>query len=97
VGGPQAYDTYLLVANPGTTVASIRVTILPETDAPTTRAFELLPGRRTSLRLRDVGVTGRVGLLVESSSPVVAERSMFWSGDGVAIRGGTIGSGYRKR
>lgn len=97
VGGTLYYDTFLLLANPGAEAASVVVTPLREAGAGTPTAVTVGPGARVSVRLRDFGVTGRFGLLLDSTMPIAAERSTYWAAGGLQIRGGTNSEGYRVR
>ena len=49
VGGPNAFQTYILVANPGTTVANLSLTILRTTGAPIVKTLAVPAGARLTI------------------------------------------------
>jgi hypothetical protein len=96
VGGPRGYETYIQLANPGATAATVTVTFLREgglspivqTDAvPATSRFNVnangVPGLRDGERF---------GALIESTAPIAVERAMYSnaaSQPGIAWAAGT--------
>jgi hypothetical protein len=79
-GGPQAFETFLLLTNPDTRPAAVRVAYLRDNGAPIVEDYVVAPSRRLSIAvaavegLRDASL----GTLIESTNhvPIVVERSM---------------------
>jgi hypothetical protein len=98
VGLAAGFETYLLVANPGSSPARVRVTALRETGAPVARTFTVGAWSRRNIVISPAAANDlpgladeRFGLLVESLDgvPIVAERAMYWTSRGVAWAAGT--------
>jgi hypothetical protein len=84
VGGAQNSDTYLLVANTGTTQASVRVTLLFESTDRIERTLLVAPQSRFNVDVRTFFPAARdrrFGAIVESlgpsPAPIVVERAMY--------------------
>ncbi len=94
-GGPLNTQTYVLIANPTDSSASVRVTVLSESGAPETQTYTVGANSRFNIALGAPGffpsaAGTRVGLLVESTDvPVVVERAMYWDVAGQAWAAGT--------
>ncbi len=94
-GGPRNTQTYVLIANPTDSSASVRVTLLSESGAPETQTYTVGANSRFNIALGAPGffpsaAGTRVGLLVESTDvPVVVERAMYWDVAGQAWAAGT--------
>jgi hypothetical protein len=94
VGGSDAYTTYILLANPQSTDASVKVTFLRETGEPVVKEYPVAANTRFNI---DVG--GMVpelqnesfGALIEVTNdvPIAVERSMYWNVEGRFWSGGT--------
>jgi uncharacterized repeat protein (TIGR01451 family) len=96
VGGPQAAETYILIANTSTFAGSARVTLYFEDGTSAQRDFALLPRSR-----RNVNVSAdfpeaagkrfgsRVLSLGTTPAQIVVERAMYTSPGGVAWAAGT--------
>jgi hypothetical protein len=94
VGGPDAYTTYILLANPNATAAEVTVRFLRENDTPVEKTYTVPGNTRFNI---DVG--GMVpemqnesfGARVEVTNnvPIAVERSMYWNVNGVFWQGGT--------
>ena len=88
VGGAQAFETYILVANPSSETADVRVTFLSPDRGPTQRTYTVPPTSRFNIQLDartappDVGP--HFGAIVESLNGVaiVVERAMYWNAGG---------------
>lgn len=81
-GGTRRAETFVLLANPGQAPAEVRVRALREGDrAPREVRHTVAPGRRLTVSAGEFGLADgeRCGFLVESSSPIAVERSMYWS------------------
>ena len=80
VGGTSVYETYILLANPGATPATVTVTYLRESGpsivrthtVPATSRFNVTPAS-------DALSNERFGALIESTVPIVVERAMYSS------------------
>jgi hypothetical protein len=80
---PANYQTYVLLANPGTTPATVTVTFLRENGGPITRTFVVAAGRRFSVAVAGAGSTvpeladELFGADIRSTAPIVVERSLY--------------------
>ena len=101
LGGGLDFKTFLLLANPGTTPATVDVQYLPTGGGPLTQVYTVPARGRLTINveadvpaLRDVPfgtlVTARAG------GAVVAERSIYWTHNGAFFIGGTntMGLGF---
>ena len=95
-GGPSGAETYILIANTGSTAGTARVTLRAETNESFVRDVALPAGSRTSVAISTVfpEVAGvRFATLVESigasPAPIVVERAMYASPGGVTWAAGT--------
>jgi hypothetical protein len=77
------FTTFLLLANPNDQAAQVTLTYLPAGGAPVVVQKVLAPRTRTTINLslehaslKDAAVATRV----ESSLPILSERSMYWPG-----------------
>jgi len=88
VGNPAGiplakYQTYILLANPGTTPATVTVTFLRENGRPVTRTFAVAAGRRFNVAVAGAGSTVPeladefFGADITSTVPIVVERSLY--------------------
>jgi hypothetical protein len=75
------FETWLLVQNPGPSDATVYITYLTSAGAKERAALALPAGRRVSINERDdIGEDWQVSADVRSSTPVVVERAVYWSG-----------------
>jgi lysophospholipase L1-like esterase len=80
-GSPTlSFDTFLLLANPGTTPATATVTFLLEGAPPVVKTYPLLPTSRENVWVDRIPGLGAApfSMRVESDQPIVAERAMYW-------------------
>jgi autotransporter-associated beta strand protein len=97
VGGPLNFHTFILLANPETTAAEVRVTFLREGAAPIVQTYTVPPTSR--FNIDSSGVPGlkdeSFGALISVTNrvPIVVERSMYWDVNGIAFSGGTNATG----
>ena len=99
VGGSEAFETYVLLANPTTSTATVRVTLLRQNGRPTlAREFTVPPTSRFNVYVNDadwaaLGLENGEGFgaLVESINavPIAVERAMYWTLPGQFWTGGT--------
>jgi hypothetical protein len=91
-GGPYDAQTFVLIANTGSTAGRARVTLLGETGAGTPIEVDLQPNSRTTVR-PGAGGAGRFGVLIESigaaPAPIVVEGAFYWTVDGVTWAAGS--------
>jgi lysophospholipase L1-like esterase len=89
-----AFQTYLLLANPGTTDATATITFFRDIGGPVTRTVTVPAGRRETLFLNDLRFDpGNVAALasasfsirVSSDQPILAERAVYWSSNGITF------------
>ncbi len=99
-GGPAARDTYVLVANTAQAAGSARVSVFFEDGTTESKTIALEPRSRTTLHMgtQFPSTAGRrFATLVESLGidpvPIVAERAMYWSANGIAWAAGTAALG----
>ncbi len=97
VGGGDAsfsFQTFLLLANPGTTDATATITFFRDLAGPVTKDVLVRAGRRATLSLNDLRFDpGNVAALanasysirVSSTQPVLAERAVYWSSNGITF------------
>jgi hypothetical protein len=97
-GGSLAFASYVLFANPGTTDATVRVSLLRASGRTEIAPFVVPAGRRVTKCACPSGLADnfpvlasgeKFGFLVESDQPVVVERSMYWNGGNQFWGGGT--------
>jgi len=83
----NSFETWVLVANPGTKKATVVVSYLTTTGEAEGPTFELEPGTRRTIDVAD-SVPGEwsISARVESDAPVVAERAVYWSVPGTFRR-----------
>jgi hypothetical protein len=95
-GGGDAFswDTYLLLANPNDTDASCEATFFREGGTPLTHDASVRANARLTLRVADLNfgnpgtpelASGSFSTRIQCSNnvPVIAERAMYWSTNGV--------------
>jgi hypothetical protein len=101
VGGPSGYQTYILLANPGTDAADVTVRFLRTSGPPVVKTFSVAPSRRFN-----VAVTGpdsdapelvdeAFGAVIESTQPIAVERAMYNNANGVVWAAGTNATATR--
>jgi hypothetical protein len=78
--GKGSFETWVLVQNPGTQTAHVRVTYMTPNGAISGPSLELSPMSRQTVGVADtVKATWDVSTKVTSDVPVIAERAMYWS------------------
>ena len=93
-GGLRAYQTYILLANPGTVKANVTVTVLREGQPPIDKTYEVNPRSRFNVQTgpgTDVPELAdeRFGALITSDQPIVVERAMYSDAGGQTWAAGT--------
>jgi hypothetical protein len=94
VGGPNAYMTYIQLANPTVNAAEVRVTYLRESGEPVVKTYTLPANSRFNIdvggmvpELQNESFGARVEVI--NNVPIAVERSMYWNVEGRFWSGGT--------
>jgi hypothetical protein len=104
VGGPRQHQTYLLLANPGTEAADVTLTMLRTNGTngtPIVKKVSVPAARRITIAINgsasDVPELAdeAFGTLIESTQPIVVERSMYSDANGVIWAAGTNATATR--
>jgi protocatechuate 3,4-dioxygenase beta subunit len=96
VGGAPAYQTYILLANPGSTAANVAITYLREGAAPIVTNHVVQATSRLTIAPAEYGlVDENFGALLVSSASIAAERALYWTSGGVFWAAGTNASATR--
>jgi autotransporter-associated beta strand protein len=103
VGGERGYQTYILLANPGTEPAMVTITFLGEGSAerPADRIVSVLPQQRVTIGVdppdpaQAAMVTTNFGAHIESTQPIAVERALYWNAGGVVWSAGTNATATR--
>lgn len=79
-GGLVDFLEEILIANPGTTDALVRITFLPRTGPTVEHTLTVRATSRATVRVNDILPEAEVSAAVESTNgvPIVVERSMYW-------------------
>ena len=88
VGGPNAFQTFILVANPDVTAANITLTILRTTGAPIVKTLAVPAGGRLTITTGPGSAVPELadesfGATIVSDRPVFAERALYSNASGV--------------
>jgi subtilisin-like proprotein convertase family protein len=81
VGGPRAYQTYVLLANPNVATAEVQVRLLRSGAAPIVQTYTLPPTSRTNIFAADLaGAPGTYSAEVQvlNYQPIVVEKALYW-------------------
>jgi hypothetical protein len=94
LGGPRAYQTYVLLANPNPAPAEVLVRFLRAGHAPVTKTYTLLPTSRLNIGpdettpLLGEGVFS-ADIQVLNFQPIVVEKALSWNAGGEVWAAGT--------
>jgi len=93
-GGAEEFETFLLLANPSASQASVRVTFLRDDGGTVVRDFTLPATSRLSVHVNSAVpalANERFGAVIESMNqvPVIVERTMYWNARGERWSGGS--------
>jgi hypothetical protein len=88
VGGPNAFQTFILVANPDATAANITLTVLRSTGAPIVKMATVPAGGRLTITTGPGSAVPELadesfGATIVSDRPVFAERAMYSNANNV--------------
>lgn len=95
VGGPLAYDTYILLTNATAGAADVRVTFLREGGVlPVVKTYNVPATSRFNIDVKSMVpemTNESFGALIESinSVNIAVERSLYWTANGIFWAGGT--------
>ncbi len=96
IGGPNAQETYVLIANTANAPGLVRVTLVFEDGTTSARTFALAPTSRLNIDVASLfpeAASRRFGAVVESLGPspvpIVVERAMYTTTNGVTWIAGT--------
>jgi hypothetical protein len=101
VGGPNACQTFILLANPGTDAATVTVKFLRTTGAPITKRFIVPPTSRFTVAITGPGsdvpelANESFGATLESTQPIMVERAMYSDANGIVWAAGTNATATR--
>ncbi len=88
-GGPPSFtfDTFILLANPGTSAATATATFLREGAPPITKTYPLMPTSRENIWVDKIAglEDAAFSVKIESTAPIIAERAMYWGPGGVWV------------
>jgi hypothetical protein len=103
VGGPNAAQTFILLANPGTTEATVTLQYLRETGSSpqtVTETVTVPPTSRFTVSVAPFSGTPPAqgetfGTIITSTQPIVVERALYMDSNGVMWAAGTNATGTR--
>jgi protocatechuate 3,4-dioxygenase beta subunit len=96
VGGATANQTYILLANPGSTPANVTITYLREGSAPIVQTHTVPATGRMTVAPAEYGlVDENFGALVVATASIAAERALYWTSGGVFWAAGTNATATR--
>lgn len=96
VGGTVASQTYILLANPGSSPASVTITYLREGSAPIVQTHNVPATSRMTVAPAEYGlVDENFGALVVATASIAAERALYWTCVGVFWAAGTNATATR--
>jgi subtilisin family serine protease len=72
------FDTWLLLMNPGSAPANVKVSFITDTGRVVVQPLFVLPHARTSLYTDPLIPNANYGLRVDSDQPIVAERAVYF-------------------
>ena len=95
VGGADAAQTYVLLANTGATAATVTATFVRNSGAAIVKTFTVPPTSRFNVAVSGPGsqvselADESFGAVLESTQPIVVERSVYGNATGVVWAAGT--------
>jgi hypothetical protein len=94
VGGPEGFDTFILLANPTATPAALQVTYIRETGSPVVKTYTVGATSRLNIWVNaEVPelVNEAFGAVIEVTNgvPIAVERALYNTSGGVALASGT--------
>ena len=100
IGGPNAFQTFILLANPWAAPANVTVTYVREGEAPILRTYVVPPTTRYTIDVAAsapelAGDPFGAAIAVTNSLTITVERSIYWNANGVFWTAGTNAGGTR--
>jgi hypothetical protein len=100
VDGVAGAQTYILLANPGSTDAHVTITFLRDSTGPVTKQFVVRPGSRFNVPVgpgTDVPelTNEHFGAVVDSDQPIAVERALYWDANNQIWAAGTNATAMR--
>ncbi|MGV3516797.1 hypothetical protein [Luteitalea sp.] len=100
VGQASQFETYVLLANPSSSLAQVRATFLPTSGAPIVKTYDVSPTSRFNIWVNAMVpelADEEFGVLIEvlNGVDVAVERALYWTSEGVAFAGGTNATATR--
>jgi hypothetical protein len=102
VGGDAAYQTFVLLANPGTTDAMVTLRFLGDgvSAAPVEKSVTVPAQRRVTVPVEAVpgtppSMVSTFGAVITSNQPIVVERALYWNAGGQIWAAGTNATASR--
>jgi autotransporter-associated beta strand protein len=100
-GGPESYQTYILLANAGTENARVEILFLGDGDSetPSPISIDVPAQRRVNIPVFHTGAPDdpatTFGAIIGSDKPIVVERAMYWNVNGEEWAAGTNATATR--
>jgi hypothetical protein len=92
IGGPRAYQTFVLLANPNAAPAEVEVRFF-KPGATVTRTYTLTPHSRQNIWANELTALGDgafgVDVQVLNYQPIAVEKALYWNAGGEVFAGGT--------
>jgi hypothetical protein len=100
VGGTNNYQTYILLANPGSAPADVTITFLRSNGSTVTKSFTVDPVSRFNVAPGPGGLVPELSneefaAVIESSEPIAVERAMYLDVGGATWSAGTNATATR--
>jgi hypothetical protein len=100
VGGPGNYQTYILLANPGSTDATVGITFLRTNGLTVKKTFDVAAETRVTVPVGPTTLVPEIdneefGAIIDSTQPIVVERAMYLDANGVVWAAGSNATGTR--
>ncbi len=94
VGGPEEYQTYILLANPGAQAVHVDITFLREDGTTLAKSFVVAPTSRLNVPVGPGTAVPelsneRFGAVLTADQPIAVERAMYWNANGIVWAAGT--------
>jgi hypothetical protein len=101
VGGTNHAQTYILIANPGAQAANVTATFLRTDGTTIVKTLTVAATSRMNLAVAGAGsdvpelIDEAFGTVIDSTQPVIVERSMYTDANGVIWAAGTNATASR--
>jgi hypothetical protein len=94
VGGTANFQTFVLLANPGSVAANVTATFLRTTGAPVVKTFSVPAGARLTVTTGPSSMVPELanesfGVSVASDQPIFAERALYSDANGIVFAAGS--------